>query len=213
MNKLFRHSSVILLFLCSSCSLFPDPESAAKEPCLPSLELTTKRVFYESEGVKLAGGTPKGGYYSGSGVQDNVFYPQETAPDNPAQREYDVEISYSYGSGSAKDTIHVFGYHAPRKASACPKCGGTRKIKCPICHGNSQAIKWTPCARCQGAGVLAEDCSGCGGDGKKWYGGSCGKCEGKGKLYSTCPECQGKQKFPCCPDGAGWVECDSCSLK
>ena len=206
MSRICCWLGAICFFLCMGC----DTVSPAQPP---ELKLTPKRVYYLSNGVELSGGSPEGGYYSGPGVRDNVFYPRETAPNKPDCREYDVEIFYSYGSGSAKDTIRVFGFNTVGSISICSKCGGTRKIKCPVCHGDRRAIRWTVCKRCQGAGVLSEDCSACGGDGERWLFFSCGKCEGEGKIYSICPKCQGKKEFPCCPNGAGWVECDNCSLK
>lgn len=207
MSRICCWLGVICFFLCMSCDAI-----FSAQP--PELKLTPKRIYYFSNGVKLSGGSPEGGYYSGPGVRDNVFYPRETAPNKPDCREYDVEISYSYGSGSTKDTIHVFGFNAVVSTSVCSKCGGTRKIKCPVCHGDPRSVVWTICDECNDNGLLkVKDCSECDGNGKRLLFFKCNYCDGLGVKIQSCTKCGSGRLLPCCPNGAGWVECDSCSLK
>ncbi len=157
-----------------------------------------KRVFCYSGKIELKGGTPDGGRYSGKGVYDNKFYPQEAGNGKH-------KITYSAGwFSSASDYLTVWG------GGDCPKCDDTYEITCTECNGKDLPGK--NCPKCNSTGkVKCIKCNGTGRVENKWWGGktTCEKCNsGKGYVDCTtcdknthkvpgCDTCKGAKKIPC----------------
>ncbi len=107
-------------------------------------------IMGHNQKVRLGGGKPSGGKYSGPGVKDGYFTP--SAAGNGTH-----EITYSklfHGSATAQITV----YGAPTPPMPCRKCDGKKSIPCPDCYGKGK-VKRTTCIRCKGKGEIA--CTGC----------------------------------------------------
>ena len=216
--------SCVFCVLVTSCTAQTETVSSntapstLQEPVKVTIDLQPKRVYYGSEGVRLQGGNPSGGTYSGPGVKDGTFFPGRTRP--PKDNEsgtYSVNITYTLGRQKARAKITVFGYQpTDEPPEACPKCHGKRTINCPICHGNTDQIQWTNCSVCDGCGSTYTACTNCK-DGKvrTWlfWKKDCPTCSGSGRIQHTCWSCKGEARFPCCPNARGRIECPACSLK
>lgn len=208
----------ILLFLLP-CMFNIFLTSCATQPVRVTIDLQPKRVYYGSEGVRLQGGSPSGGTYSGPGVEGGTFFPGRTRPPHGNESgTYSVPITYGISRQKARAEITVFGYQPTDEApETCPKCHGKRTIKCPICLGDTNQIQWTNCSVCDGSGSTYTACTNCK-DGKvrTWYlfgTKDCPTCSGSGRIPHTCWSCKGEARFPCCPNARGQIECPACSLK
>ena len=190
-----------LFILCAttcfmtSCSLFPPPEV--------KLQLNKTRVYVGFPPFDLSGGMPEGGVFSGEGVVDGKFYPE-----NAGSGVH--EIKYTYRGVSASGTIEVVGPKKKNIDPNCPLCSGSGKIKC------SSRID---CTSCKGAGRFFDHtCSECDGEGRvrtKWKllmgKRDCPECGGVGQFYRQCSDCRGtgKEKCPKCK-GTGKAPCPRC---
>ena len=169
-----------------------------------SLCLPRKSVYIGFPPFDLSGGEPSGGKYSGKGVRNNRFYPQEAGGG-------DHEITYTYYGFSAQDSIVVNGPKERKVNYSCPQCHGTDRVRC-----NPHVT----CYRCSGEGRLrVQKCSECEGTGrvrtawKLWMGKrDCPECNGSGNIYKKCPDCKGtgKEKCPKCK-GTGYAPCPLCN--
>jgi len=169
-----------------------------------SLYLPRKSVYIGFPPFDLSGGEPSGGKYSGKGVKNNRFYPQEAGGGNH-------EITYTYFGFSAQDSIVVNGPKERRVNYNCPRCHGTDRVSCD---------PNVTCTRCFGDGRLWDrKCSECDGTGrvrtawKMWMGKrDCPECKGSGNIYKKCSSCKGtgKEKCPKCK-GTGYAPCPLCN--